>query len=146
MTRRKIPQRLRRLVKERAHSCREYCISQEAWSPTPFSNKHITPLNAGGQSTEENLALACQGCNNFKHIKTTAIDPVTLHEVPLFHPRRDVWREHFAWNDDFTKLIGLTPTGRATVAELKLNRENLFNLRRALIALNKHPPAHRSAS
>ncbi len=146
MTRRKISQRLRRLIKERAYFCCEYCISQEAWSPTPFSNEHIIPLNAGGQSTEDNLALACQGCNNLKHIKTTAIDPVTLQEVSLYHPRKDIWREHFAWNRDLTELIGLTPIGRVTIAELHLNRENIVNLRRVLIIISKHPPGHRSSS
>lgn len=146
MTKRKISKPLRRMVKERAHFCCEYCISQESYSPDPFSGEHIIPLDSGGESTEDNLALACQGCNNLKHIKTSAIDPVTLQEVPLFHPRRSVWHEHFAWNDDFTELIGLTPTGRATIVELRLNRENVVNLRRVLINVGKHPPAHRVSS
>jgi hypothetical protein len=146
MTKRKIPHRVRQLVKERAHFCCEYCISQEAYSPDTFSIEHIFPLEADGPSTEGNLALACQGCNNLKYVKTTAIDPVTLREVPLFHPRIDIWHEHFAWNRDITELIGLTPIGRATIAELRLNRENVVNLRRVLLHIGKHPPAHRSSS
>jgi 5-methylcytosine-specific restriction endonuclease McrA len=129
----KISRRLQRLVSEHAHSCCEYCISQEAYSSDPFSTEHIVPEILGGDSAEDNLASACQGCNNFKYTKTTGIDPVILQEVPLFHPRRDVWEEHFAWSRDLTEMIGLTPTGRATIVELRLNRENVVNLRQVLI-------------
>jgi hypothetical protein len=146
MTKRRTRGRRRRLVKESAHFCCEYCLSQEAYSPDPFSVEHIIPLNAGGHSAEDNLALACQGCNNLKYNKTSAIDPVTMREVPLFNPRKDPWREHFAWNRDYTELIGLTPIGRATIEELRLNREPVVNLRRVLIAVGKHPPPHRSSS
>ncbi len=146
MTKRNVSGRLRRLVKERAHFCCEYCLSQEAYSPDPFSIEHIIPLNAGGQSTEDNLALACQGCNNFKYNKTLGFDRTTLREIPLFHPRRDNWPEHFMWSLDMTKLIGLTPIGRATIEELRLNRENVVNLRRVLALAGKHPPAHHSSS
>ncbi len=47
---------------------------------------------------------------------------------------------HFAWSADFSLIIGLTPTGRATVEALQLNREGVVNLRRALYALGEHPP------
>ena len=50
-----------------------------------------------------------------KSNKTHALDPATGIEVPLFHPRRDDWHEHFAWSPDHLYLIGLTPTGRATI-------------------------------
>ena len=49
--------------------------------------------------------------------------------VPLYHPRQHRWPDHFAWNEDTTIVIGLTPTGRATVEALRLNRENVVNLR-----------------
>jgi hypothetical protein len=48
---------------------------------------------------------------------------------------------HFTWNDDFTLMIGLTLTGRATIAALHLNRAELVNLRRALYTLGEHPLA-----
>lgn len=38
--------------------------------------------------------------------------------MSLYHPRLQQWGEYFAWNDDFTLVIGLTPTGRATVEAL----------------------------
>lgn len=99
MTKRKLSRQLHRLVRERARFCCEYCISQEAYSPDPFSTEHIFPEVLGGGNTEDNLALACQGCNNLKYIKTTAIDPITSQEAPLFHPRKDVWNEHFTWSE-----------------------------------------------
>jgi hypothetical protein len=67
-------------------------------------------------------------------------DPVTESRMPLFHPRRDRWNEHFAWNDNFTLMLGLTPTGRATIAALQPNRPGLVNLRRAHYAIGEHPP------
>jgi hypothetical protein len=36
--------------------------------------------------------------------------------------------------------IGLTPTGRATVERLQLNREGVVNLRRVLRTIGQHPP------
>jgi hypothetical protein len=87
-----------------------------------------------------NLALACRGCNLYKSDKTTAIDPISNRTVPLFHPRRQQWNDHFSWNQDGTQIVGLTPIGRATVAALNLNREGLVNLRRTLHQCGEHPP------
>jgi len=60
--------------------------------------------------------------------------------VPLYHPRYQIWEEQFTWNEDFTFVIGLTPTGRATIERLQLNRVGIVNLRRVLGAINQHPP------
>lgn len=38
------------------------------------------------------------------------------------------------------RIIGLTPTGRASVIALQLNRDGVVNLRQALFTLGKHPP------
>ena len=72
--------------------------------------------------TAENLALACQGCNNYKYNRVYGTDSVTSEAVPLYHPRTDNWVIHFAWNDRCDLLIGLTSTGRATIVALELNR------------------------
>lgn len=55
--------------------------------------------------------------------------------VPLFHPRRDVWAEHFAWDDEGMVIDGLTPTGRATVAALRMNRLPIVRLRRLWVKI-----------
>ncbi|MDE3088049.1 MAG: HNH endonuclease, partial [Chloroflexota bacterium] len=99
------------------------------------------PRHSGGETALDNLAFACQGCNSHKYIKTEARDPVSDSIVLLYHPRQQRWHDHFAWSDDFTLIVGLTPTGRATSQTLHLNREELINLRRVLYAMGEHPPA-----
>ena len=131
---------LRRLVIERARGCCEYCLSQASFSTQPFSVEHILPLDKGGLTESENLALSCQGCNNHKYNKTEGIDPVTRQRVSLYHPRQQAWSEHFAWNDDYSLILGITPTGRATVETLHVNRAGIVNLRRVLYAVRQHPP------
>lgn len=87
----------------------------------------------------DNLALSCQGCNGHKATRIEAFDPETNSLAPLFHPRQHNWRDHFTWNADSTHLIGLTPTGRATIIALHLNREGVINLRQVLVAFGLHP-------
>ncbi|MBC8548305.1 MAG: HNH endonuclease [Candidatus Brocadiales bacterium] len=135
-----ITSELRREVAERAYGCCEYCHSQARFAMQSFSIEHIVPRSKGGDSTDDNLALACQGCNNHKYIKVDGYDPITGEIVQLFHPRKHPWNDHFSWNDDFTFIIGITPIGRATVEELGLNREGLVNLRRILYEAGEHPP------
>ena len=130
---------LKQNVAERARYCCEYCRSQEAFSPAAFSVEHITPHARGGNDEIENLAYACQECNNRKFTSVEASDPVSGESVPLYHPRQHTWSEHFAWNEDYTLLIGLTPTGRATIERLKLNRDRVVNLRDALRQIGRHP-------
>lgn len=127
------------VVKQRAQDCCEYCWSQEAYSPDTFSVEHITPQAKGGRNDLDNLANACQGCNNHKYISTEAVDPLSGEIVPLYHPRRDEWSAHFAWNYDYTLILGISPTGRATVERLELNRKGVVNLRYILHALDLHP-------
>ncbi len=141
MPKSQVTARQRKAVAERARGCCEYCRSQARFAMQPFSVEHIIPQSQGGQTKLDNLALSCQGCNNHKYTKIEGRDPVSSDIVPLFHPRRQRWRDHFVWNDDFTLIIGLTPTGRATVEALRLNREGLVNLRRVLYAMGEHPPA-----
>ena len=130
----------KRITAERAHGCCEYCRSQVRYATETFSTEHIEPQKAGGKAELDNLALACQGCNNHKATKIKAIDPVTKQLAPLFHPRLQKWSEHFYWSEDHTLIFGITATGRATVADLKLNRESVVNLRRALYLIGTHPP------
>jgi hypothetical protein len=51
--------------------------------------------------------------------------------VRLFHPRLDRWAEHFAW--EATKLLGITPEGRTTVAVLQINRTDAVLVRETLM-------------
>jgi len=135
-----VSQKLRRLVVQRAQAYCEYCLSQEQFSTQAFSIDHIIPVEKGGETTLENLALSCQGCNNHKYTKTEGYDGVTRQMVPLYNPRRHHWNEHFVWNEDCTIIIGLTPTGRASIDTLCLNRTGVMNLRQLLSLVKKHPP------
>jgi hypothetical protein len=131
----------KRAIFARARGCCEYCQSQARFATQPFATEHIMPRQLGGETVLDNLALACQGCNNHKYTKAEARDPVSGQFAPLFHPRRQRWHDHFAWNEDFAFIIGLTPTGRATIQALRLNRDELVNLRRVLYEMGEHPPA-----
>jgi hypothetical protein len=131
----------RRAVVARAGGGCEYCRTPQDYATQAFAIEHIFPRGLGGPDTLENAALACDGCNEHKHIKTAAPDPLDGTPAPLFHPRRQRWRDHFAWADDFTRVAGLTPTGRATVEALHLNRPGLVNLRALLRAAGQHPRA-----
>ncbi|MBI1279038.1 MAG: HNH endonuclease [Anaerolineaceae bacterium] len=140
MTDERITSELRQVVINRARGCCEYCYSQNRFAMQSFSVEHIKPLSKGGLSTEDNLALSCQGCNNHKYNKIESHDPATDQNVPLFHPRQQKWSDHFIWNEDYTLVIGITATGRATVEALQLNRSGLVNLRRVLYQMGEHPP------
>jgi 5-methylcytosine-specific restriction endonuclease McrA len=108
--------------------------------------EHITPRSRGGTSELSNLALSCQGCNNRKYLSVEAIDPVTGETVPLYHPRQQSWTDHFTWNPDYTLILGLTPTGRATIEKLQLNRVGIVSLRRVLCTFGEHPPRETEVS
>src|SRR5258705_8946957 len=136
----RVSARQRAEVIRRACGCCEYCRAQEKFAPDPFSVEHIVPVVKGGISALTNLAYSCQGCNGRKYVSLEALDPGTGDVVLLYHPRQHSWTDHFAWNEDCTLVIGLTPIGRATVEKLQLNRSGLVNLRRVLYAFGEHPP------
>ncbi len=135
-----IPAGLRGFVTDRAKQCCEYCRTQAQYSSDSFTVDHITPRILGGPTMVDNLALSCYGCNQHKSTRSSAADPTTGSLAGLFHPRLHSWNKHFAGNEDFTLLLGLTPTGRATIATLHLNRRGLVNMRRVLRAIGEHPP------
>jgi hypothetical protein len=130
----------RRAVVERAVGRCEYCRSPEYIGTQIFSVEHITPWEQGGGSDLENLALACSGCNGSKYTKREAPDPATGKMAPLFHPRKEHWKAHFAWSEDAAHILGTTPTGRATVEALKMNRIEVVRFRRVLFLAGEHPP------
>jgi hypothetical protein len=137
----RLPLVLRQAVEQRASSCCEYCHSPARYATQRFALEHILPRSQGGATHLDNLALACQGCNNHKYTKIQAHDPVTKRLVALFHPRRQRWQDHFTWDARFAIVLGLTAVGRATVEALQLNRPELQNLRRLLYAAGEHPRA-----
>ena len=79
---------------------------------------HIISEKHGGQTVPENLALACVTCN-----RTKGSDIASVMEggvlVALFHPRQQVWAEHF--KREGARIVGRSAIGRATVRLLKLD-------------------------
>ena len=125
-----LPPGLRAQVRDLDQGACSYCRSPEELSVTAFEIDHIVPLSAGGTSDLDNLCLACTACNRLKSSRQDAVDPTTGMVAPLFHARRQRWSDHFRWNQEQTEIVGLTPTGRATVYALHMNRPPLIRLRR----------------
>jgi hypothetical protein len=117
----------REIVALRAGRACEYCRIREADDAYSFHVEHIIALKHGGSSQIDNLAFACQHCNLHKGPNLSGIDPISGEVVTLYHPRRDSWGAHFAF-DEF-RLVGLTPTGRATVRVLAMNDGDRVQLR-----------------
>ena len=127
-----IPAAVRQLVVQRARSCCEYCLIPALISLMPYEVDHIVAQKHGGLTQPENLALACTLCNKLKGTDLASIDPVTGEMVPLYHPRRDHWSDHFRLNG--SEIVGLTGVGRATARLLQLNRPERLAEREILLA------------
>jgi 5-methylcytosine-specific restriction endonuclease McrA len=80
-----VPKVLSQAIRSRAHGRCQYCLMHESLQGATFHIEHVVPKSKGGESTLENLALACPGCNLHKAGRTTAVDPMTGEQVPLFH-------------------------------------------------------------
>jgi hypothetical protein len=129
---------LRKLVRERAADCCEYCLLPQACLPhLRFHTDHIIAEQHRGDDDAENLALACDHCNYHKGTNIASIDPDTGNLVRLFNPRADNWREHFTLVGP--EIVGQTEIGRATVELLKINADSRLELRAAAIARNEFP-------
>src|SRR5947208_2104935 len=90
-----ISSEIRLLVRERAMAACEYCLIPEAYSFFAHEVDHIIAQQHGGETIEWNLAFACIVCNKHKGPNLASIDPQSGDVVPLYHPRRDRWLNHF---------------------------------------------------
>jgi hypothetical protein len=114
----------------RAQGRCEYCHFPEAASELPFHLDHVIAEKHGGPTTSANLAWACFSCNLHKGPNIAGLDPDTGELTRLFHPRTDVWTEHFVW--DGAWLRGRTAVGRTTLAVLAMNATDSVAVREAL--------------
>ncbi len=129
---------LRRWVIQRANNRCEYCGISQVGQVGTFHVDHIIPVVADGQTTSENLALACVSCSLRKGARQTLQDAETHEIVSIFNPRQQKWTEHFAW--DGVRVVGITATGRVTVQALALNRPTMLAIRAEEKLLGRHPP------
>ncbi|MCP5542925.1 MAG: HNH endonuclease [Akkermansiaceae bacterium] len=118
----------RDLVRRRAGDRCEYCQLHQDDSPLAALHvEHIRPRKHGGTDDDGNLCLACIDCNLHKGSNLTGIDPLTDAVTSLFHPREQVWEEHFKWEG--IHIIGISNVGRTTVGVLAMNNEEQLELR-----------------
>ena len=110
------------------HHC-EYCGLTQDQSPlAALQVEHIIPKKHGGGDDLGNLALACIDCNLHKGPNIAGLDPETGALTALFHPRQQLWSEHFEWQGVF--IVGQTAIGRTTVQVLNLNSDDQRQLRK----------------
>lgn len=124
-----VPASMQRRVRERASLRCEYCGLGQEHQEATFHIDHVTPRSAGGETSLDNLALACVSCSLRKGARRNAPDPTTGELAALFNPRSDVREDHFQLSDDGW-FVGLTPTARATIELLRMNRPLGVALRR----------------
>jgi hypothetical protein len=115
----------------RAHHRCEYCRIPYPHYRLPFQVDHIIARQHGGTATLDNLAMACFHCNRFKGSNIAGLDSASGELVRLFHPRTDLWTEHFRF--DGARLVGLTPIGRATIHVLAMNADDLLLFRTEIL-------------
>jgi HNH endonuclease len=123
------------IVRERAGHLCEYCGRPEATSRLRFVCDHVIAVQHLGPTSPENLALCCAFCNLHKGPNVAGVDPDSGDVIPLFNPRRQLWREHFRW--DGAAIVGISPAGRATIIALGMNDREQLVLRTALFADGK---------
>jgi hypothetical protein len=125
-------------IRERAGGRCEYCHLPDTCTALPFQVDHIIAEKHGGPTLLENLTYCCLPCNAFKGPNIAGVTQDTQEVVRLFHPRKDIWEEHFAW--DGTRLLGRTSIGQVTIAVLAINAPYRLGVRQALIAEGVFPP------
>ena len=126
-------------VPQRAfHRC-EYCQAPENIFNCHFEVDHVRPVANGGTIDLANLALACPACNLYKSNAQSRFDDVSQDDVSLYHPRRDLWSEHFRLNPQTACIEGVTSQGRATVAQLQINHVVQVEARLLWIELGLFP-------
>lgn len=133
-------EKLRLHVFERAHLECEYCRSPQDLLLADLETEHIRPKAKGGKTVDDNLCAACRKCNELKRVQTEAADPDSGEVVPLYHPRTQMWGDHFEFSAGNGLKLGKTATGRATIEVLQLNRTRAVLLRRLWTNAGWRPP------
>ncbi len=113
--------------------------------PYRLEIEHLLPTSLGGGDERANLWLSCHKCNKLRSNRVTAMDPLKQHEVAMFNPRNDQWKEHFAWQAEGLHIVVRTARGRATVAALRLNDPYHQSARSVWMTAGIYPPT-RTAS
>ena len=122
---------LREEVRTRSGGCCEYCCVPDHYDRLPFQIDHIIAEKRGGPSLSENLAWSCYDCNIFKGPNIAGVSSEKSEVSRLFHPRKDIWSEHFSWSGG--ALIPKSDIGCATINVLRINLPRRIDFRQELI-------------
>lgn len=140
MTSGRVSAAVRERVRQAADDRCGYCRSPQAYVLGRLEIDHIVPVAKGGSDDEDNLWLACRLCNSYKGVQTEGEDIPGSSIVTLYNPRTQVWSDHFRWDEEGIRIVGLTACGRATVNALRLNNVLAMTVRRAWARAGWHPP------
>ena len=126
----KVSSAIRKFVASRANFRCEYCLKPEIIANFSFHIEHIIGRQHGGSDQLSNLAYACSWCNWKKgpNIATVLQEHGAL--VPLFHPRKDIWNDHFSVEAGV--IIGKTDIAAGTIRVLDMNTLELIMERKIL--------------
>jgi HNH endonuclease len=122
---------VKKLVSQRANGACEYCLMHQDFSIYSHEIDHVVATKHGGQSTVDNLVIACLPCNRHKGSDLTSIDPITGVITTLFNPRTQIWSDHFKLEGGL--VLGLISIGRTTIFLLQMNEVSRLQLRQALV-------------
>jgi hypothetical protein len=132
-----ITEALRNEVARRAHYRCEYCLIHEDDIAFRPHIDHIVSRKHGGLSDIDNLAYACVICNRSKGSDVAAINDRSGEIVRLFHPRGDLWTDHFQL--DGHRIRALSDAGAATAGLLRFNAPERLAERSLLQSLGSYP-------
>ncbi|QDU75541.1 HNH endonuclease [Bremerella volcania] len=124
-------------VRQRANDVCEYCRMPQAVHLLTFPIDHVIARQHGGEMDLENLALSSVRCNSFKGPNIAGLDPESGELTRLFHPRTDIWEEHFEVRQAY--IHGQTAVGRTTVVVLNMNHSDYVALRESIILEGRFP-------
>jgi hypothetical protein len=104
----------------------------------PLRRGAFRPNSSTPVTVWEHICVACHACHKCKGAEGETQDPLT-GRARLFHPRLQVWREHFCWSEEDETIVGLTPVGRATVEALHMHHPAIVEARHRWARVGWHP-------
>jgi hypothetical protein len=132
-----IPAEMRRLVVGRAHRRCEYSLIHEDDTYFGCEVDHVVSEKHGGPTVVENLAYACLVCNRNQGSDLGSILVPGGDLIRFFHPRTDVWSDHFSL--DGVVIKPLTAIGQVTERIFRFNAIERLMEREALRAIGRYP-------
>ena len=136
----RVSRKIQTKVREAAKNYCGYCLLPQEILMGKLEIEHLLSIAKGGTDKEKKLWLACRDCNSYKSSKVYVFDDETRQKVGLFNPRTQIWHEHFKFNQDKTKIIGITVCGRITVIALRMNEEQAVSARTLWVKAGWYPP------